>query len=108
MALPRLRRLFCRQTLFLLFTLTMSGSAVAEAVSISDGKASIRARDYTKAASIFTQLAQQGDHEAEYQLARLYRSGKGVTKDNKLAFKWLMAAAQKKAYQCTIQLGHTL
>ncbi len=41
----------------------------------------IRLRDYRQAASLLGPLAQQGNHEAQYRLAGLYRSGKGVRRN---------------------------
>ena len=41
----------------------------------------IRLRDYSEAVNRLKPLAEKGEPEAQYRLAGLYRSGKGVSKD---------------------------
>ncbi len=41
----------------------------------------IRLRDYSEAVSRLKPLAEKGEPEAQYRLAGLYRTGKGVSKD---------------------------
>ena len=49
----------------------------------------IQLRNYSHVVELLTPLAQQGDSEAQYQLASLYRTGKRVTKDLTEAVNWL-------------------
>ncbi|MDH5410730.1 MAG: hypothetical protein OEY16_05030, partial [Alphaproteobacteria bacterium] len=69
--------------------------APASAASLDEAEAAIRVRDYAKAASILQPLTERGDAEAQYQLAGLYRSGRGVSKDHKIAFELLRKAASQ-------------
>ena len=55
----------------------------------------MRAGNFDLAASLLEQRAQSGDVEAQYQLASLYRSGRGVAHDDVAAFQWMKAAAEK-------------
>jgi TPR repeat protein len=62
-----------------------------------------RARDmYNYAASYFS------DPDAQYQLARLYLEGVGVSKDPRQAARWLSLAAHKGQYQAQALLGQML
>ena len=51
--------------------------------------------NFARAAALLEQRAQGGDAEAQYQLASLYRSGRGVAQDDAAAFRWMKAAAEK-------------
>jgi TPR repeat protein len=59
-------------------------------------------RMFAHAASYF------GDPEAQYQLARLYLDGSGVSRDAKRAVPWLMLAANKGHYKSQAVLGRIL
>jgi exopolysaccharide production negative regulator len=62
-----------------------------------------RARDmFAYAASYF------GDPDAQYNLGRLYLSGKGVHRDPRQAVRWLALAANKGHYQAQALLGRIL
>jgi TPR repeat protein len=62
-----------------------------------------RARDmYNYAASYFS------DPDAQYQLARLYLEGVGVSKDPRQAARWLSLAAHKGQYHAQALLGQML
>ncbi len=64
--------------------------------NIENAKSAIRMRNYPLAVSILKPLAAKNDPDAEYMLAGLYRTGKGVKKDVGKAFKLLMRAAKKR------------
>lgn len=51
--------------------------------------------DYSNAAKLWTQLANEGDPLAQYNLALLYQRGAGVTVDNNLFKYWLSMAARQ-------------
>ena len=54
--------------------------------------------DFSSAFQMFTQLAEKGDVVAQFNLAKMYREGKGVSKDYKAAVKWFnLSAAQGNA-----------
>ncbi len=54
----------------------------------------IRLRDYSEAASRLEPLAGKGDPEAQYRLAGLYRTGKGISKDLDKATRLYHESAQ--------------
>lgn len=54
----------------------------------------IRLRDYSQAVSHLKPMAEKGDPEAQYRLAGLYRTGKGVRKDLKKATDLYHESAQ--------------
>src|SRR5215472_6297411 len=55
----------------------------------------LRTGNFDRAAALLEERAQTGDVEAQYQLASLYRSGRGVGQDDVAAFRWMKAAAEK-------------
>src|SRR6516162_8772412 len=80
----------------------VAGSAVSFAQATSDKGATMNAIDqavrtgeFSRAATLLQKAAESGDAEAQYQLASLYRTGRGVPQDELLAFKWMKAAAEK-------------
>src|SRR5215471_972175 len=67
--------------------------------------AALRAGDFRQAAAILERMAKSGNAEAQYQLASLYRSGRGVAQDDALAFKWMQAAAEQGHVRAQFNLG---
>jgi len=62
-----------------------------------------RAREmFSYAASYF------GNADAQYQLARIYLDGHGVTRDPRQAARWFTLAANKGQYQAQAMLGYML
>ena len=53
---------------------------LAVAAELEDARRAIRLRDYDTAVAILRDLSAQGDAEAQFQLAGLYRAGSGVAK----------------------------
>lgn len=51
--------------------------------------------DYTTAAQLWRERAQQGDAAAEFNLGVLYRAGKGVPQNLRMANQWFRKAAQQ-------------
>ena len=49
--------------------------------------------DHETALEHFKSLAQNGHTEAQYNLFAMYNNGKGVSKDNVMAYVWLIIAA---------------
>jgi hypothetical protein len=63
-----------------------------------DARRALDAGDFFLAVKLFAPLAQQGDAEAQFQLASLYDEGEGVIEDEQEALKWYrLAAAQGHA-----------
>ena len=65
-----------------------------------------------KAAALFKTLAQQNWSSAQHMLGNMYYSGKGVEKNDLLAYKWLSLAAKNniqlaEAIQVKRKLLHT-
>jgi hypothetical protein len=59
------------------------------------GIAAVEKEDYDKAFSVFLKLAKAGNAEAQYNLAMLYRAGKGTKKDLSESFRWFKQAAEQ-------------
>jgi TPR repeat protein len=78
-----------------IFTVTLffCMHANAYATSVFDGVIAYNKGQYEKALAIWEPLAQQGDSQAQYNLAMLYSTGKGVTQDDIEAAKWYQKAA---------------
>ena len=84
--------------IFVLLCLAASIAAEAQQaprVPTSQVELALRAGNFDLAASLLEPRAQSGDAEAQYQLASLYRSGRGVAHDDVAAFQWMMAAAEQ-------------
>ena len=94
-----------RFALILLMSLALSSQTVALVTSDHSGDDSVqKARlacekgDYGTALQIFIPVAKTGDSIAQFHLAKMYREGKGVSKDYKAAVKWFnLSAAQGNA-----------
>ncbi len=77
-------------SLFFLITPQLQADSEQQLQEISK---SIRIRDYSKAVKQLQPLVRSGDSEAQFLLAGLYRSGKGVKKDLEAAIKLYEKAA---------------
>jgi TPR repeat protein len=62
--------------------------------------------DYAKARLLWTKLAQDGDADAQYNLANMYRNGRGGALDFKLALKFYSLAAQQGLRRAQFNLGN--
>jgi len=87
----------------LLLLMGMPSSSQADV--LEEVKAAARVRDYAKMVKLLKPLAVKGDGEAQYQLGRLYRSGRGVSEDNKAAFQWMQKAAEQGHVKAQYNLG---
>lgn len=87
--------------LSILATLVYAGEQNVEA-----GIAAVEKQDYMNAYQVFKTLADQGDAEAQHNLAILYRQGKGVMQDSKLAAEWFRKAADQGLPSAQYYLGH--
>ena len=61
--------------------------------------------DYSTALHIFTSLAEKGDRVAQSNLAKMYRGGKGVSKNYKTAVKWFGLSAKQGIAGAQYHLG---
>src|SRR5580704_7833576 len=60
---------------------------------------------FKQAAALLARRANAGSADARYQLASLYRLGRGVPQDEALAFKWMKAAAEQGHVRAEFNLG---
>ena len=73
--------------------LLLQAAAARAADTAAEANDAVRARDYARAATLWSALAERGDRDARYQLGSLYRTGRGVPRDPGHAFQlWLEAA----------------
>jgi len=61
--------------------------------SFEDGVSAYDKGDYQRALSIWLPLAEDGDHNAQFNVALIYFNGLAVDKDEHLAFEWFSKAA---------------
>ncbi|MES9969879.1 MAG: hypothetical protein ABW092_07565, partial [Candidatus Thiodiazotropha sp.] len=78
--------LSCYKSACLLCMLLILHPHSLQASSHEEAETAIRLRNFNQAAEIYTNLAQQGDREAQFALGGLYRSGRGVKKDPAKAY----------------------
>ena len=94
-----------RFAFILLMSLALSSQAVSSVKwdhscgdSLQQGGLAYEKGDYDTALQIFIPLAEKGDLVAQLNLAKMYREGRGVSKDYKAAVKWFnLSAAQGNA-----------
>lgn len=92
-----------RVSLFCLF-LGLCTPVLAD--SVEEGINAVEQQDFLTAYKVFSRLAQEGDVEAQHNLAVLYKQGKGVMKDAKKAAQWFRKAADKGLADAQYYLGH--
>ena len=78
----------------LLASLPSLAQQVPPGTSSTQVDTALRTGNFDRAARLLEERAQTGDVEAQYQLASLYRTGRGVTQDDIAAFRWMKAAAE--------------
>ena len=79
--------------------------SLSHAEDMDAAKAAARVRDFSGAAELLEPLAKEGNSEAQYQLASLLRSGKGVPRDYEQAIRWLNRAAAQDNTNAQYTLG---
>ena len=99
---------FKQFSIILLSTLVSIGPivVVADENNVEAGVEAVEKQDYMAAFQIFKSLADQGNAEAQHNLAILYRQGKGVMQDEKLAAEWFRKAADQGLPSAQFYLGH--
>ena len=80
-------------------TANSSASLFQSAVSAYERK------NYPVALKIFTELAEQGDASAQFNLGGMYRRGEGVPKDASQAVAWYRKAAEQGVARAQFALG---
>lgn len=95
-AFSKLRRWLSNAVLQALFVVAISTFSSTAAVSgFDEGVASYRMGNYTDAFKEWTEAAQQGDVDAQYNLGCLYVRGEGVPQNRAWAVDWLQRAADQ-------------
>lgn len=102
---------WCVNTFLTTVLCLLSSGLLASELSTSekgldDAIAAVEKQDYMAAYQLFKELANKGNAEAQYNLAILYRQGKGVMQDNKLALQWFEKAAAQGLASAEYYLGH--
>ena len=70
-------------------------SPVLFAGPLEDGHNAFDNKQYERAYKIWLPLAEQGDPEAQYNIALLYMKGNGVEKDERTALSWFTRAGEQ-------------
>ena len=96
-----MRTLIATLTALMLFATTP-----AAAGGFEDGLAAYRAGDYQKAIGLWKQSAEQGNVRAQYFLGVMYKTGKGVPKDDFKAVHCYTKAAKQGNRHAQYQLGY--
>src|SRR5215471_12775975 len=97
-----------------LLTLLAAGSGAAlaqasgEVPAIPSVNAAVRNGEFAQAANLLAKSAEAGNVEAQYQLASLYRLGRGLPQDDGLAFKWMKKAAERGHVRAQFNLAKML
>tara|TARA_B100000963_G_scaffold340863_1_gene339962 strand:- start:768 stop:1220 length:453 start_codon:yes stop_codon:yes gene_type:complete len=84
-----------RFAFILLMSLALVETVHSGEDSVQKGRLAYEKGDYGTALQIFTPLAEKGDLIAQFNLAEMYRAGKGVSKDYKSAVKWFNLSAEQ-------------
>ena len=86
----------------LLFTLSALTSWAGD---FQKGVSAYKSGDYTTAFKEFAALAEQGDADAQFNLALMYKDGQEVPQDYKQAVRWYTKAAEQGAVRAQSNLG---
>jgi TPR repeat protein len=86
----RISKIITRLTLSMLL-----GSGVVVAADYGTGVKAYESGDYKAALDEWTPLAERGHAAAQYYLAEMYRWGRGVPENAKIAAKWYTKAAEQ-------------
>ena len=62
-------------------------------IDLSSGIAAFEAKNFGQSLALLGPLAEKGLPDAQYRLAIMYQNGLGVTRNELLAMKWMIAAA---------------
>ena len=77
--------------------LMLAGPVLAQ--DIDKGFSAYKAKDWATAVDNFRPLAEQGDAQAQYNLALMYANGEGIPQDNQTAHMWFNIAAATNGYE---------
>jgi TPR repeat protein len=94
-----------RLPVFALLSLLLVAVVPAGAQNIDKGKDAAWRGDYDAALAELQPLAERGNAEAQYNLANLYRDGRGVPRDDQQAADWYRRAAEGGSWWAAFDLG---
>ena len=80
-------------------------AASAFAGPLEDGMTAYREKDYSKAAALWTSIAEKGDAGAQYYLGTLFAEGKGVPRNDATAFGWFERSAKQGNAEAQYNVG---
>src|SRR5260370_17268930 len=92
------------KTLLALFLALVPQHFVVAAQTVQDALEVLKKQDYQPALRILRPLAEQGDVQAQYNLAKIYDEGLGVPKDDVEAVNWYRKAADQGFAQAQTKL----
>ena len=84
-------------------TLALDGTVFAD--PFEDGIVALERRDYATALQLLRPLAENGNPDAQINLANMYFDGNGVPQDYKESVKWYLFAADQGSVDAQIALG---
>jgi len=94
-----------RQIIFFTFILTLVTGHSSIAADYEKGVEALKVWDYATAIEEWSALAEQGHPGAQRELGLLYRQGRGVEKDPKLAVNWITLSAEAGDSRSQLILG---
>ena len=66
-----------------------------EEVNLASGIAAFEAKNFAQSLALLGPVAEKGVADAQYRLAIMYQNGLGVVRNELLAMKWMVAAANQ-------------
>mgnify|MGYP006156604439 CR=1 FL=1 len=93
------------KNLTIALALLMTLSLPVSAQDFQKGSAAYEDGDYATALKEWKPLAEAGDAAAQYNLALMYRNGKGVPQDYAEAIRWYRLAAEQGLAEAQTNLG---
>ncbi|MBI3560267.1 MAG: sel1 repeat family protein [Gammaproteobacteria bacterium] len=88
-----------------LIILIATGAGIAWAGPLEEGHQAFDAQHYEQAYKLWLPLAQQGNAEAQYNLALLFKNGLGIPKDERKALEWFHQAAHQGMTDAMYNIG---
>jgi len=90
---------------FPVWVLILLCTSFCAAADLESAKRAYHQRDFATAVKEFTELAEQGNDQAQLILGKMYMLGQGVPKDSDQAMKWFKAAAVQGESEAQFFLG---
>ena len=87
------------------FVVSKSDYSASDVDLLAMGQSAYEDQRFEDAANWYLQAARKGQTAAQYQLAMMYRQGKGVDRDDEQVVRWLKLAARLGHHDAQYQLG---